>query len=143
MAPLGSCRIRTMKAKHRLLLLVDAIVNVLLGVLLLLFPAGMIGLLGMPPTDTFFYVTILGAVLLGIGVALLLELIGASSRLRGLGLGGAIAINLCGGGALLAWLVFKPIDLPLRGHVILWTVAIAVLGLAAAELLAKSWKYDD
>jgi hypothetical protein len=131
-----------MKPKHRALLALDAFVNLFLGVLLLLFPAGILELLGLPPTDTFFYATILGAVILGIGVALCVELWGAPRGVRGLGLGGAIAINLCGAGVLLLWLLFGGLDLPLRGQVTLWVVALAVLGIGIAELATRSWEYE-
>jgi len=111
-----------------------------LGALLLLAPVGVLDLLGLPPADSYFYVAILGAVLVGIGVALLVEVYGKQPRLRGLGLGGAIAINLCGGLALLLRLIVAPPELPLRGTLILWGVAIAVLGIAAAELGTRPWR---
>ena len=123
-----------MERKHRRLLLVDAIVNLVLGALLLLAPAGVLDLLGLPPMDTYFYTMILGAVIVGIGVALLLEVSGRQTRFRGLGLGGAIAINLCAGVALVLWLIVAPLGLPLRGTLVLWGVAIVVLAIAAAEL---------
>lgn len=104
-----------MRRKHRLLLAIDTWVNLLLGLLLLLFPAGVLDLLGLPPTNTYFYATILGGVILGIGVALCLEWWGAPRGVRGLGLGGAITINLCGGGVLLSWLVLGDLTVPLRG----------------------------
>ncbi len=116
-----------MASKHRLLLAIDAVVNLALGAILLGFPAGLIDLLGLPPTSTYFYASILGAVIFGIGVALVLELYGAPRGIRGLGLGGAIAINLCGGGALTIWLLIVPLDVPVRGMVILWTVAVVVV----------------
>jgi hypothetical protein len=132
-----------MQRKHRTLLLVDAVVNLLLGVLLLLAPVGTLQLLGLPSTETYFYAVILGAVIVGIGVALLVELLGAPARTRGLGLGGAIAINVCGGLALLGWVIVNPFELPLRGTVVLWVVAAVVLGVAIAELAARSWRYED
>ena len=132
-----------MKAKHRVLLAIDALANLALGAILLFFPAGLMDLLGLPKTDTYFYATILGGVIFGIGIALLLELYGARAQVRGLGLGGAIAINLCGGGVLLGWLLFGGLDLPLRGWIVLWTVAIVVLGIGVAEIAARSWKYDE
>jgi hypothetical protein len=131
-----------MNDKHKVLLFIDGIVNLLLGIILLSFPAGLIDLLGLPRTNTFFYASILGAVIFGIGVALLLELYGFPKGIRGLGLGGAIAINLCGGGALMVWLVAVPLHIPLRGQVILWIVAALVLMIGLVELLAKSWKYE-
>lgn len=129
-----------MKTKHRTLLLVDGAVNLALGVFLLLFPAGVVDLLGLPPTSTTFYPSILGAVLMGIGLALLVERFGADGGVRGLGLGGAIAINVCGAGALLVWLLVDPFDIPSRGYAVLWAVAILVLGIAGVELFTRSWR---
>ena len=132
-----------MKSKHKALLAIDGIVNLVLGAILLSFPAGLVKLLGLPLTNTYFYASILGAVIFGIGVALLLELYGAPSRIRGLGLGGAIAINLCGGGALLVWLLAVPLRIPLRGQVILWVVGIFVVIIGLAEIATKSWRYEE
>ena len=125
------------KTKQRVLLAVDAIVNLLLGVFLLAFPAGVIGLLGLPPTSTYFYATILGGVIFGIGVALCIEWWGVPEGVRGLGLGGAIAINICGAAVLLIWLLFGGLDLPLRGQAVLWGVALVVLGIGIAEIAAR------
>ena len=118
------------------LMTVDAVVNLVLGTILLLFPAGVVELLGLPPTETFFYTSILGGVIFGIGLALILELRGDERSPDGLGLTGAIAINLCGAGMLLYWLLFGGLNLPLGGSLLLWTVAVAVLGIAVAELSA-------
>ena len=131
-----------MNKNQKGLLWIDAVVNVILGALLLLFPAGMLDLLGLPAVANYFYTTILGAIIFGIGIALLIDLFGASHGFRGLGLAGAIVINLCGGGALLIWLLFSPFDLPIRGDVALWTVAIIVLGIGIVELATKSWKSE-
>lgn len=122
------------------LLGVDAAVNLILGVLLLLFPAGVLEALGMPQVSHHFYTTILGAVIFGIGVALLIDLFGAARGVRGLGLAGAIVINLCGGGVLLMWLLFRPFDLPIRGHIVLWSVAVIVLSIGVVELITRSWQ---
>jgi hypothetical protein len=130
-----------MKTTHRILLAIDAAVNLALGAVLLCFPAGLVGLLGLPQTNTYFYASILGAVILGIGVALCVELAGARKGARGLGLGGAIAINFCGGGALAVWLLFVPLTLPLRGLIVLWTVAVLVVGIGVVELASKPWRY--
>jgi hypothetical protein len=43
-----------MKPPHRHLLVIDAVVILLLGVLLLLFPAGMMAWLSLPPINTYF-----------------------------------------------------------------------------------------
>ncbi|MBW1784283.1 MAG: hypothetical protein JRL30_26525 [Deltaproteobacteria bacterium] len=132
-----------MKSRYKILLLIDAIVNLILGVLLLLFPVGVIDILGLPPTNTYFYPVILGAVILGIGLALLLEVMGYEKNIRGLGLGGAIAINLVGSLVLIFWLIFASLDMPLRGWIILWMVGGLVFLIGVAELITKSWTYDS
>jgi len=44
--------------------------------LLLLFPFGMAQVFGIPQANSSFYPTILGAVIFGIGISLLLEVLG-------------------------------------------------------------------
>ena len=127
-----------MNLSPTLLLVIDAVVNLILGVLLLCFPFGLGTWLGMPPAINAFYPTILGGVLFGIGLALLLEAGGKSRGVRGLGMAGAIAINLCGAGVLMVWLVAAPPAIPMRGQIILWTIAIVVLAIGLVELLGGS-----
>ena len=78
------------------ILLVDALINLILGVLLAAFPRSVVELLGVPHTDVAFYPSILGAVLIGIAVALVVEYARRPAGPARLGLYGAIAINLCG-----------------------------------------------
>lgn len=125
---------------HRTLLIIDGLVNLLLGILLLLFPWGMARALGLPIPQTHFYASLLGAVLCGIGLALLVDAYGAPRGIRGLGLAGAIVINFCGAGALIVWLIVEPMDIPVRGRILLWTIAVAVVGIGLVELLSKPWK---
>ena len=125
-----------MKETHRLRLLeIDSAINLLLGIALLGLPQATIAFLGLPATDEVFYVSILGAVLIGIGIALWVERKN-DERWRGLGLFGALVINLAAGGIVCVWLVIDPFDIPARGYVTLWTVAIVVVGTGAAELIA-------
>ena len=126
-----------MSAQNKTLLMVDAVVNLALGVILLLFPTGVVELIGLPPTNTNFYASILGAVLFGIGLALLMECYGTPYKIRGLGLEGAIAINFCGAGVLFLWLLFIPFDIPVRGKIILWTIAIGVMAIGLVEIFAR------
>ena len=131
-----------MQPKHKTFLLIDGGVNLIIGILLLAFPLGVARLLGLPLPESNFYPTILGGVIFGIGIALVVEAYGRAGGVRGLGLGGAIVINLCGAGVLAIWLVFKSPGISLRGLTILWVIAIVVLGLGIAELLARAWRYD-
>jgi hypothetical protein len=119
------------------LLTIDAAINLALGVLLMFFPRGVMAALGVPVPDTAFYPSILGAVLTGIGLALIVERFRKSLGVAGLGLGGAICINLCGAGVLAVWLAGGSLSIPLHGYVFLWGIAIIVLGLSAVELLAQ------
>ena len=113
----------------RALLLVDAIANLVLGALLLGFPLGLGESLGLPKAATGFYPSILGAVIFGIGISLLF----ARAGRPGLGIDGAIAINLIGAGVLVVWLLTQPLDIPTRGVVTLWIVAGVVLAIGLVE----------
>ena len=128
--------------KVNLLLVVDGIVNLVFGILLMFFPAQLLVTFDLPKVETFFYVNILGAVLFGIGVTLLLERFAERYHVRGLGIGGAIAINLCGAGALIFWLLFGDLEISQGGAVFLWSIAIVVFGIAIAEVITKSWKME-
>lgn len=130
-----------MAKKHRVLLFIDCVVNLLLGMLLLLFPMGIVDFFGLPHTDTNFYPSLLGAVIFGIGVALGMELAGYEKGIRGLGLGGAIAINIVGSLVLVAWLLFGSLEMPLRGSIVLWVVGALVFVIGIAEIALKSWTY--
>jgi len=127
------------KPQHQILLIIDAVINFILGILLLLaipFPKQITRFLGVPEVDGAFYPSIMGGILIGVGFALLIE----SNRTRpeqfvGLGLGGAVAINLCGGSVLLGWLIFGDLNLPIHGQIFLWAIAILLIGISILELL--------
>jgi hypothetical protein len=127
----------------RVLLAADALINLILGILLLFLPAGLLTVLGLPATSNYFYTSILGGVIFGIGIALSIEYFQKPEGARGLGLAGAIVINLCGGGVLLYWLLFGDIDLPLIGQLILWMVALVVIGIGLIELIIKPWQKSN
>jgi hypothetical protein len=118
----------------RILLTIDACVDLVLGVLLMAFPATVVEALGVPTATPAFYPSLLGAVLLGIGIALWLERSGVHS---GLGLDGAVAINMCGGIVLAIWLLAGDLGLPLRGQVLLWGLVVVLVGLSGLELTVR------
>lgn len=117
------------------ILIVDAAINLILGFLLLIFSPRIVQLLGVPATEQSFYPNILGGVLFGIGIALLIECFRGSGSLVGLGLGGAVAINLCGGLALTAWLIFGELNIPTGGRIFLWSLAVILVVVSSIELL--------
>jgi hypothetical protein len=121
--------------KKRITLLIDAAINLVLGILLLAFSPGLAHFLGIPPAQDSFYPNILGAVLTGIALALVLEAFRKErGNHAGLGTTGAICINLCGGIVLFFWLVSGNLDLPLKGKILLWTLDIILLVISLIEL---------
>ncbi len=119
--------------KHSVVLAVDAAINIVLGGLLISFPRPIVDALGVPASQSAFYPSIFGGVLVGIGIALIIQ-IARCERPDGLGLWGAVAINLCGGFLLATWLLLGDLDIPLRGHVILWSLVAVLVGVSLAEL---------
>lgn len=119
----------------KIILLTDASINFILSVLLLAYSPKLVSLLGMPYSDNFFYPNILGAVFLGITIALVIEAFRKhTDRFTGLGLIGAISINLCGGLVLLLWLLFGGLNLPLKGMLFLWILDIILVVISLTEL---------
>lgn len=124
---------------RRQLLVIDAGVNLFLGGLLLVFPAAVVTFLGVPPSDNRFYPSLLGAVLSGIGVALLQESRSPdSSPATGLGLRGAVTINLCAGFVLAGWLLIGSLNLPVRGVAFLWFLVVLLIGISGLELVVAA-----
>lgn len=120
---------------HRsILLTIDGVINLVLGVLLMVFPDRLVALLGVPPAPNGFYPNLLGGVLFGIGLALMIESRHRTEKGSGLGLTGAVAINLCGGLVLTVWLVFGDLALPARGLFFLWSIVLLLVGISMVEL---------
>jgi hypothetical protein len=122
---------------ERIALTADGAIDLALGFVLLLFPRGLLSVLGMPLTASAFYPSILGAVLAGVGIALLLQRFAGDSGVAGLGTEGAIAINLCGAGALVAWLLGGTLEVPGRGYALLWLIALTVIAVAIFEIVTR------
>jgi hypothetical protein len=123
--------------KSSKLLLVDAFINLVLGILLATFPKSMVAFLGVPESSTKFYPSILGAVLIGIALALVIEYRRKPDRPTGLGLYGAIPINLAGAVFLIGWLLFGELTIPVRGQVFLWAVAGVLFVISVLELIGS------
>jgi len=119
------------------LLTVDGIVNLVLGILLVAFPANVVLALGIPAGDSAFYANVLGGVLFGVGVALVIERFRPPLKTVGLGLGGAISINLCGGVVLAGWLILGRLELTTLGTIVLWGLVVLLVGLSVIELYGQ------
>ena len=125
--------------KKSVTLIVDASINYILGILCILYPF-IAESIGVPIVENSFYPNILGAVLFGIGIALTIECFRKQGGMVGLGLGGAVAINLSGGIVLTFWLLFGNLAIPLRGQLFLWTLAMILLIISSIELLVHMKK---
>ena len=119
--------------KFNVILFIDAVINLILGFLLLSTSSLIANFIGVPPIEPSFYPSILGAVLFGIGIALLIETFKRNQNISGLGLYGAIAINLCGGFVLSFWLMFGELHLPLRGLIFLWILVFLLIIISGIE----------
>ena len=121
----------------RITLLIDAGINLILAILLLMFSPKMADYFGVPSANINFYPNILGAVFLGITIALIIESYRNPEKDKSIGLGlvGAICINLCGGIVLLLWLISGNLHLPLRENLFLWTLDLILLLISTVELL--------
>ncbi len=122
-----------MKIKESTLIGTDAAIHLLFGICLLFSPDLLVNAVGVPEPGTAFYASILGAILSGIGLALIAERFRQIFGVPGLGLGGAICINICAGGIILAWLLRGGLPIPVHGYVLLSLIAILLLGIGAAE----------
>jgi hypothetical protein len=122
--------------KNDRLLEIDGLGNVLLGLPLLLFPQQLDEFLGLPSNGENFFPTILGAVFVGIGAALILERVNPS--LGGLGIGGAMVINLIFGIVLVGWLLLSGVILTSWGSLLMWLLAAVLIGISTAEAISLS-----
>jgi hypothetical protein len=126
-----------MQNENKILLLVDGMVNTVLGLVLLAFPLGSGEILSLPVSENNFYPLILGAVLLGIGIALFIEVKFYNKGKRGLGLDGAIIINIVASIVLILILIFGQLNISITGSIILWLVGISVLVIGLVEYFRK------
>lgn len=120
-----------------IVLLIDAIISLVLGVALVASPKPFVDLLGIPSTQAMIYPSILGAVVIGIAIALFIEWRRKPNELVGLGVGGAIAIDLCAALSLAAWLLFGGLNLPVRGRLLFWSIVVVLIAVSGLGLLSR------
>jgi hypothetical protein len=117
--------------KESTLLEIDGFGNVILGLPLIFYPTGVAQLLGIPYAENAFYPIILGAIFVGIGIALLVQRY--RPKVKGLGIGGAMSINLTFGIVLGIWLFGNGSELHTRGNILLWLLVVILIGISAFE----------
>ena len=127
--------------KREKLLAIDAFVNFTLGLTFIFYPQLIVTLIGVEISALSTVINILkatiaifGGVLTGIGIALLLESLHRPKGLVGLGLGGAVVINLCGGIILSGWLIFGNLVIPKLMLVLLWILLAILVVLSVIEI---------
>ncbi|MEX1346409.1 MAG: hypothetical protein AB1Z31_01650 [Desulfobacterales bacterium] len=119
--------------KTLITLMLDSVINYTLGILCILYPF-VAELIGVPIVENSFYPNLLGAILIGIGIALTIECYRKQGGMIGLGLGGAVAINLSGGFVLVLWLIFGDLNIPFKGYLFLWSLAIILVFISLIEI---------
>lgn len=115
-------------------LTVEALLRGAIAALLIVLPKSVIGALGLPRAEQSFWPRLLGAVFAGMAAAAYIE--GHFKLQSGLGLGGAVAINIATAFAILTGLVVGGLDIPRRGRLLLWISSAALIVLALFELAA-------
>ena len=116
-----------------LLLLADALLFLVMGAMLAVFPAATVSAVGLPASQPAFYRRLLGATLIGVGLALMLTAL--PTGLIGLGPHGAIVVNLSLA-VMLAVLLLTGVGRSSRqGKPLPWLLVVVLLGLSAAESL--------
>lgn len=127
--------------KFKGVLLIDASINLFLGIILLIYSNGLVKFFGLPQVASRFYPNILGGVFVGITIALVVEHFRKMGGLVGLGLGGALIINLCGGFTLFFWLMSGSLSIPITGKIILWILFYVLVIISGFELIFHLYQY--
>lgn len=107
----------------------EVILKGVAGIVLALLPGYASAITGLPNSTGGFWPRMVGALLLGIAGALLLQ--GTFPNIRTITPAGLIALNLAGAGMLVTLLVLGKASLTRRGRIALWalTAALALLSL--------------
>jgi hypothetical protein len=112
------------------LLWIEACLKLGTGLALVATPRTLARLLGLPSADQPFWPRLLGALLIGLGIASLLEV-----RMQGgLGLAGSVAVNLAGAAMIATLLSLGRAGKTMRGRFLLWLAAAALVILGLVEI---------
>jgi hypothetical protein len=114
------------------LLWIETLLKLAGGLTLVLLPLTTARLLGLPVAASGFWPRMLGAVLVGLAGATFVE--GSTSGSKGLGLGGAVVVNLACAAVLSALLVLGRAAATSRGRVILWALVVLLSVLSLFEI---------
>jgi hypothetical protein len=118
------------------LLWLETLLKGSIGLMMLMMPITSAKLAGLPHGNFAFWPRLFGAALLGIAAAFAVEgytQLNANISARGLGLGGAIAINLVTVLSLIGTLIFKGVTTR-RGLLLLWSFILLLVLLMLFEI---------
>lgn len=114
------------------LLWLETLLRFFSGLVLLVAPLTTARVLGLPLPQAVLWPRLLGALLIGMATATLLE--GGVGSSTGLGLGGLVAINLISAAVVIALLVLDRGSQTRRGKLFLWTLSLTLVVLAVLEI---------
>jgi hypothetical protein len=120
---------------------IEACLKLAGGLMLVTAPRVLARLLGLPSADDRFWPRLLGAVLIGLAAASLIE--GRRPGAGGLGLAGSIAINLAGAAMISALLILHRAGNTRRGRVLLGLLAALLVLLSLIEIAYASSGLQD
>ena len=95
-----------------------------LGGVLIVAPKPLIALLGLPKTNEYFYVRLLGSGLVGTAIALVME--GAMADSIGLAVPGLIAVTISVVAITFCLLILTKVTEARRGRAFIWTASFAL-----------------
>lgn len=113
------------------ILIADALLKLMWGVALVLSSGRLIATLGLPSGEPRFYMRLLGSVLIGVGLALMVEAM--PTGWRGLGAGGGAAVNLAAAAMLVLLLIGRSGRPSAAGRRLLWIFAASMLAMGVLE----------
>ena len=113
------------------ILILDALIKFMWGMGLVLSSGRLFATVGLPSGEPRFYVRLLGSLLIGIGLALMVEAM--PTGWRGLGAGGAAVVNFVAAVILAVLLIGRPGGTNAMGRRLLWIMAGSTLAFGALE----------
>ena len=116
-----------------IVLLIDALVFLSMGAMFAVLPATSVVALGLPAGQPAFYRRLLGAVLIGIGLALMMTAL--PTGLGGLGAAGAVVVNLSLALMLAALLMTGTGRSSRQGKMLPWVLVAVLIVLSALEAI--------
>lgn len=118
------------------LLWIETILKGSIGLIMIFLPITAARIAGFPHGNTSFWPRLFGAALLGIAGAFAVEgynVAGGAIEAKGLGLGGAVTINLTAILSLFGTLIFAGVTTR-RGKILIWLMILLLLFLTLFEI---------